>query len=289
MIRIKISLFIVFILLSAIPFQNASAYDAVVEVGLNLAQNTLSRISGAINQVENTLTEAATTEGWLYNKLEASLLPMLKQQAIQAINNSTLQIISKGNNGKPYVITNWRTYLYNEPKNKATITANSFLDQMLGGKSSSLNYSNSDYYSYLKQQALAYANPDSIKTNLTAYIANPRDSIVSGGNLIAFNKFFETGNNPYSVASKYAEVLSNETEKEQKQALEKQANGFLPMEDSNGKIITPAALFENAIQSASGMANEMVTNATKSSELLTAVINSVYKTVTNSLTNGLLK
>lgn len=249
-----------------------------------------------LNQIQTYLGTAQTYLGtsyeyyqkwWLQN--ESKLLPYLKRIAIQMVNEMTLSIVSEGNNGKPYIIMDWKGYLYKDTENRAMITTNSLINQALGGRASSSGYNNSEYYTYLKKQSLDYLNPKPLVPNLTTFTPEPTKDVFGSNNMMAFDALLKAENNVFSFVNSSMQTYQKELEKEKEVAIRSQEKGYLPKKDEFGRIMTPATVFEDAYNSASQMGNDMISNATKSDELLGAVVGAVIKTAMNTLKNGLVQ
>lgn len=275
------------LMIALLPAKKANAGLPVIDWP-SLPSTILNTIQTAAIKSSDAVAAAIQNRSWVKDTMERALLPLLKSQLIQTVNTATTNMLSGGNSGKPYIITDWESYLYKDPAKKAQATVNSMLDNTIGMRGSSSGYTNPEYFSYLKTTA-----QDSIKTkplvlDITDYASNPKEDLFEGGNMIAFNKLLEPGNNPYTFSETYSQIYKDRLEKEKEIALNETSNGLLPKKDENGKIMTPATVFEDAINSASDMANNMIVNATKTEELLSGIMSTVMNAATNSLKNGLM-
>ncbi|EKE15652.1 MAG: hypothetical protein ACD_11C00116G0039 [uncultured bacterium] len=275
------------LLLGAIPAKKARAQLATVDLPA-LPSTIINTIQTAAIKYSDTIVAKIQDKTWIKDAMERSLLPILKSQLIQTTNTMTTNLLSGGNGGKPYIITDWRSYLYNDPAKKARTTVNSMLDNTLGMRSSSSGYTNPEYFSYLKKVSQNSVESKPLVLDITDYASNPQKDLFEGGNMIAFNKMLEPGNNPFTFSETYAQIYKAEAEKEKEIALNETSNGLLPKKDEQGRIMTPATVFEDAVNSASNMANNMITNATKTEELLSGIMSTVMSAATNSLKNGLM-
>lgn len=270
----------------ASPAKAEIVYDPT-HTNITIAKGVVEQAFGKLNEYANTFSASIASKSWIDYLYEKTLLPILKQMAIQKVNDMTTAVITEGNAGKPYLVTDWNQYLVKGPADDAMVYVNSLLDNSARGRASK-DYSNSGYYSYIDKQARSYINPQPVDITMVHANGDFQENMFSGGDLRAFNEFLTPGKNPYSYTLIAADALEKKTAENQLIAEKEAVNGYLPMKDGVGKITTPAAVFENSFNSASNMGREMVVNATKTDELLGAVVNFVVQSAMKPLKSGLL-
>jgi|GEM_PF-4468488 len=240
---------------------------------------------GKLNEYANTFTANITSKQWWVDQLEKRMLPILKQAAIQKINNMTTEVVTGGNSGGPYLVTDWNQYLVQGPANDAMVFVNSMLSDSMRGRSSAADYSNSGHSAYLLRQS--QIKPSAPIDPVLVHATDPKN-LFAGGDMRAFNEFLSPGKNQFSLSLIAEDAFQKKTEENRLVADKKAVNGYLPKVDALGKITTPAAFFENAMNSANNMGKDMVTSATKTDELLGAIVNFIVQVSMKPLTNGLI-
>lgn len=276
------------LMLAVAPFNAKNSQAVIFFDGVDFRFDVMSQISNLYTQYSNEVIKSIQTKSWWKEIYENNMLPVLKKIAIQKVNNMTTEIVTKGNNGKPYLVTNWSDYLIKTPEKEASVYVNSLLDSSLRGRDSSANYTNSAYYAYLRKQALGSVNKSKLDIGISSANGDLKSNMFMNGNLKAFNEFLKNGNNPQSLSVIVENAYDKKIKENRLIAEKKQVNGYIPMMDANGNIKTPAAVIENAYNSASNMGREMIVNATKTSELAGAVINLVMQSAMKSLKDGLI-
>ncbi len=251
-------------------------------------KGVIEQAYGAANEAANTLSASLEDKRWYESVKENILLPVLKQVAIQKVNDLTTAVVTGGNSGKPYLVTDWNQYLITGPADEARVYVNSLLNNSMRGRASATDYSNSAYPAYLLRQAQeAIKKPEAIDP-MMVHSNDATGDLFAGGDMRAFNEYFTPGKNPYSYTLLAENTLGQVTADKRLIAEKEVVNGYIPKKDALGMIVTPAAVFENAFNSASNMGREMVVNATKTSELAGAVVNFVINTAMSQLEKGLL-
>ncbi|HAV11727.1 MAG TPA: hypothetical protein DCX32_04290 [Candidatus Moranbacteria bacterium] len=255
--------------------------------GVDFTSDILKWVQGMYTQYSSEFTKVIKGKEWYKDVYETKMLPILKKMAIQKVNDMTTMVVTGGNNGKPFLVTDWNQYLIKGPADEAMVYVNSLLNNSLRGRGSAANYSNSGNYAYLQKQVTNTLNPPALNISLSSS-GDWRAGMFREGNMKAFNEFLGTGNNPYSLSIIASDALAKKTSENQLIAKEEQTNGYIPKKDAFGKIMTPAAVFENSYNSASNMGREMVVNATKTDELLGAVVNLIVQSAMKPLKEGLV-
>ena len=229
----------------------------------------------------------------IYNQIQGVLLGTLKVAAVQTLNAQVGQLIGGGVTGKPLFITNYNSFLYQDPLQKTNLYMNDFFTSTTRGKGSSANYISAgdvsgvsnNYPGYLEQlgrQATTDKNTTS-QYSLDQYTSSPQ-TMFTEGDWRGFNAFVSNpANNPYGYTlmaeSAYQNKLSSEIEIQKVKA---QSSGFQPVEKS-GQVVTPAGSLEALTTNVQNMGNNIITNATNPSELLSGVVTSMVNKTVNGL------
>ena len=237
-----------------------------------------------------------------------TLMGALKQAALQTITKTVSNAVSGGGSG-PLFVTNWETFLINDPRRKADLYMNDFFSGMTRGRGSSSNYSGltgslfSSRDSNSKVAGASIAREGIVKgdyTEMGNYSSSGGDyqeSLVSEGknetvdatipscNLtsVSSSNMFKLstlstifGNdacNKPGVRNISKGVYLSEIEKQQKvSATEGVANQGYKSVKSGDSIVTPGSTV-GAIQAQNeDLGNKMLAGATSMPEVLTSLI-----------------
>lgn len=231
----------------------------------------------------------------IYRNIEGVLLGTLKVAATQIINTQINQLVGGGTTGQALFITDYESFLYEEPLQKTELYMNDFFTLTSRGKYASANYVGvgslggnigGNYSSYLVNQAKnATINraAQEIQMNLEEYTQSP-DAMFAEGDWRAFNAFFSNpANNPYGYTLSAEEAYQEKLEQEiQIQTVKAQSSGYKPVE-KGGEIITPSATIESIVADVQNMGNNIITNATNPAEFLSGVITGMVTRTVNGL------
>lgn len=262
----------------------------VVEVGANLFTNTITTIEQTIGTIEATISAIADDGMWVNDMMDRYLMPILKNAIVKTVYEMVENEVGTGNNGKPAFVTDWYDYLYTQPEQQTRVQMNSFFNSVSAGRLSSLNYEGAGqaYDQYLKKQAetAIYGSDQSFQTNIQNYASDPSTQMFDSGNFKAFSSYLECPNNPwcYSMeAEKQYSALSDIN----KTVAEKTVNndGFLPKK-VDGKIVTPGAMYQSAMEGVDQLGNQLIVNAI-TNEDLRGVAQLAIQLAVKSITQGI--
>jgi len=263
---------------------------------LNFGSGIFNWITNMWSQISQYASQALQAKSWYAEVYEKYMLPILKKMAIKIANDRVKAVIQTGNNGKPYIVTDWQDYMFDSPEKEARTYANSYLDAAFSGRDSS-SYSNSAYYSYLRNEVEnSVSDKDSnfeVKLDSVGGNMNVRVNMFADGNMKALNQVMEPQNYPPSLAAKMGGIIQEKMQQAQEVADKEQTNGYVSKKEVNSKgesiVVTPASAFENAYQSVSSAPVDAITNATKTSELLTGVVTYLLNFLTGDLVEGVIE
>lgn len=236
----------------------------------------------------------------IYRNIEGVLLGTLKVAATQVINTQINQLVGGGTTGQALFITNYESFLYEEPLQKTNLYMNDFFTLTSRGKYASANYVGvgniggnieGNYSSYLVNQAKnATINRSSQQPqiNLEEYTESPR-AMFAEGDWRAFNAFFSNpANNPYGYTILAEEAYQNKLAQEiEIQTVKAQSSGFKPVE-KGGQVITPSATIDSLVSNIQNMGNNIITNASNPAEFLSSVVTGmVTKTINGLIQRGI--
>lgn len=193
----------------------------------------------------------------------------------------------------PYFVTDWADYLYKVPQDFAdTYIKGEFLVNKLSGGKCRSGQAGSSYYEYLCDEAEKAIGALNVKTTLPEYFkdqinANPQEDLFSDGDLMAFNAYFQCGNNPYCT-SQATETLFNQVTQQKKEIAEKEASGegALPKKNDDYTIAVPGKLFEYSINDAISSGNTLILNAQSWDELKAALVSGGIYQIMDKALNG---
>lgn len=284
----KISLFffaVLFTVMVFIPVRQARAVDIVFDP-TNYVQTFLSALANKATQFATESMNNLVSLEWWQKQWEVRVLPLLKQVAVKQINDQTMDYVANGNDGQPFFVTDWNQYLIDGPADDAMVYVNSMLDNLASGRDSASGYSNSGYASYQTREAKKSINPREISLGINSVDGDVRENMFAGGDMRAFNEFLSPGNNPYSYSLLAQDVLSQETGRRRLIAEKEAVNGYIPKKNELGLITTPAAMFENAVNSASNLANDLLVNIIPDGTVWAAVQNFVVQASMKTFKEG---
>ena len=234
----------------------------------------------------------------MQRQMEGMLIGTLKVAAVQMLNGQISQLIGGGMSGRPQFITNYNTFLFQDPLQKTNLYMNDFFSLTTRGKGSSANYvsaSNAggvsgNYVTSLEQQARqATTDKNNVSVyNLDEFAVSPQ-AMFTEGNWRGFNAYFSNpANNAFGYTQMAEEAYQNKLAEEEEAAkVEAQSSGFLGTK-SNGQITAPAGSIEATTTKVQNMGADIITNATNPAELLSGVVNSmVNRTVSSLVQNGI--
>lgn len=236
----------------------------------------------------------------IYRNIEGVLLGTLKVAATQIINAQINQLVGGGTTGQALFITNYESFLYQEPMQKTDLYMNDFFTLTSRGKYSSANYVgvgnmdgsiNGSYSSYLVSQAknaTVDRASEQPQMNLEEYTQSP-NAMFAEGDWRAFNAFFSNpANNPYGYTMLAEETYQNKLSQEiEIQTVKAQSSGFKPVE-KGGQVITPSATIDSLVSNIQNMGNNIITNASNPAEFLSGVVTGmITKTVNGLIQRGI--
>lgn len=226
--------------------------------------------------------------------IKGMMLGALKSAATQVLNDQINRLVGGTSAGKALFITNYQSFLYQEPLQKTNLYMNDFFTLSTRGTGASANYISvgdtgglgGSYSSYLIQQA-KQATVDSSQSQpqmtLDQYTASPQQ-MFQEGDWRAFNSFFSNpANNVFGYTimaeQQYQSKLSSE---QQARAVESQSSGYIGSK-KNGNIVAPAATIESLAGNVQSIGPSLIASATNMQEFIASAVAAAAGQMVNKL------
>jgi hypothetical protein len=230
---------------------------------------------------------AASIIGWVLDNLsvqiEGMLLGALKTAAMQVLNQQINRIVGGSSAGKALFITNYQTFLYQEPLQKTNLYMNDFFTLSTRGKGASANYISAggsdglggNYSSYLVEaakQATIGSSGQQAQMTLDQYTSSPQQ-MLQEGDWRAFNAFFSNpANNVFGYTIMAEQHYQSKLATEQTAAQTKaQSSGYLPSE-KNGQIVAPSATIETLAGKVQGIGTDLLAASKNPGEIIASAV-----------------
>lgn len=227
-------------------------------------------------------------------KIKGIILSIVKNAAIQTINQQVLRLVNGTGGQGSLIIENWRDFIYTQSSKKAEdVILNDFFPKMFNGKGSGANYTPSsegvsaaqnlassvntikNYPEYLKN--VGKNTVESLKTEVVKYTldqvcSNPSDSL-SKGDYRCFSEIMKPQNNRYGVPILTEKKYAEEKTKNEKIA-ETQAGitGYKPQTNAKGFVVTPPQTISDIVSTVQTLSAKAIAVAQNPEELITGVI-----------------
>jgi hypothetical protein len=226
--------------------------------------------------------------------IKGMMLGALKSAATQVLNDQINRLVGGTSAGKALFITNYQSFLYQEPLQKANLYMNDFFTLSTRGKGASANYISAggtsglggNYSNYLIQQA-KQATVDSSQSQpqmtLDQYTSSP-EQMFQEGDWRAFNSFFSNpANNVFGYTimaeQRYQGKLSSE---QQARAVESQSSGFIGSK-KDGQVVAPAGTIESIAGNVQSIGPDLIASATNMQEFIASAVASAAGQMVNKL------
>lgn len=214
----------------------------------------------------------------LISQIMAMIRGMLKQMAVRMITQQVNKLVGGGSSGTAMFISNWSSFLIDQPFNEADTYLNDFFSNSLGGADSVSNYSSGsegvmgNYSSYLKGVAASAIYSETPKYNLSQYASSPGE-VFAKGNWQGFMALISNpANNQFGytiLAQKnFQDRVAAAKEKAQTKAISYQ--GYVGKE-SNGQTITPGSLVKDMQADVQDLGNKVVAGAQGIPEVISSL------------------
>ena len=278
-----------FVFVAAATPKKANA-QLLVEDLVDLPNDIMTMIESIYTTIETTISAIATDGMWTNDMMDRYLMPILKNAIVKTVYEMVENEVGTGNNGKPAFVTDWYDYLYTQPEQQTRVQMNSFFNSVSAGRLSSLNYEGAGqaYDQYLKKQAETsiYGSDQAFVTNIQNYASDPSTQMFDNGNFKAFSSYLECPNNPWCYSMEAEKQYSSLSDINRTVA-EKTVNddGFLPKK-VDGKIVTPGAMYQSAMEGVDQLGNQLIVNAI-TNEDLQGVAQLAIQLAVKSITQGI--
>ncbi len=234
------------------PFvHKANASYPVVDVG-NIVQSTISAVTDVVMKVYTLAKDVAGI-------ISSNMIVAYKIAALLTVQESVALIIGEGDG---LIVRDYNQYLYTNPKQQALARMNVFFNAVSDGRLSSSTYEGvgPNYHAYLALQAKKSLVGDVKKTNLQEQVSDP-NKLFSGGNMKGIMSYMQCTNNVGCMTLLSNSIYSQEFSKVQDLARSEQQNGFLPRKGSDGRIMSPSMMAQNALLDLDRFGTELIITA----------------------------
>ena len=248
---------VLFLTFSPLTIHRAQAWDALPA---NIAVNLMNEIERMIRGM---------------------ILNMLKQGAIQSINQQIDGAITGSSSSGALYISDWQDYLIDQPKTNSTQYLNDYLSQTTAGKGYSSSYKGEGFSSgqqsyYGKLVEKAKADNDETTVPQVTYEGDPDNMLTEGDPAYNMSLFLSGINNESAYRANARNVYAAKKEDEQQKALAKSIayQGFIGTGETNGQgaITNPGILTKESKASAQSMGMMQITSASNPEEVVSAVV-----------------
>jgi hypothetical protein len=256
----------------------------------------------------------------VYDQLQGIIMGALKQAAAKMINQQVNKLVGGGSGSGAMFITNWESFLINEPKQKASLYMNDYLGKVTGGKGSFSGYASRQSGSVLGAfdskpsdegffggKVLGSADETDSKSNFSnSYYEDLLDAgknaaeekqdpkitlevgpseIFSSGNFENYNKLQYDLNNPVLMDMQIDNERQKKIEENEKIAATQSVayQGYLG-NTKNGSVVTPGSTIGQAVANAQDMGNKILAAASRPGEMISSIVSQI---VTQALQQGI--
>lgn len=233
--------------------------------------------------------------------IEGVQLSIIKNAAIQTINQQVLRLVNGTGGQGSLIISDWKRFIYTESSQKANnVILNDFFPKMFNGKGSGGNYTASsegvntvknlsssintiknypEYLSTIGKNTLKGLQTDVTKYTLDQVCPDPSGSL-SRGDYRCFSEIMKPQNNPRGIPLITEQKYFQENTKNQAIA-QTQAGitGYKPQTNTKGLVVTPPQTISDIVSAVQTLPARALAIAQNPSELITGVI----QTYVNSL------
>lgn len=227
-------------------------------------------------------------------KIKGVTLSIVKNAALQTINEQVLGMVNGTWGQGTLVIEDWEEFIYTQSAQKAEdIVLNDFFPKMFSGKGSGGNYTASsegvnmgqdiesslntikNYPEYLK--TIGKNTLEDLKSDVTEYTLdqvcpNPSSSL-SKGDYACFSAVMQPQNNPRGIPILTEQRYTQEKIKHEKIAeTQSGITGYKPQTNDQGLVVTPPQTIADIISTVQTLPAMAIAVAENPSELVTGVI-----------------
>lgn len=226
--------------------------------------------------------------------IKGMMLGALKSAATQVLNDQVNRLVGGTSAGKALFITNYQTFLYQEPLQKTNLYMNDFFTLSTRGKGASANYISvgdtgglgGNYSNYLVQQAkLATVDSSQRQPQMTLdqYSPSPQQMFAEG-DWRAFNAFFSNpANNTFGYTIMAEQAYQSKLAQTQgAAATEAQSSGIIGSK-KDGQIVAPAATIESMAGKVQTIGTDLIASATNVQEFIASAVASAATQMVNKL------
>ena len=219
----------------------------------------------------------------LAGQIEGMMLGALKAAAMQVLNEQVNRLVGGSSAGKALFITDYQSFLYQEPLQKTNLYMNDFFTLSTRGTGASANYISvgdtgglgGSYSSYLiaqAKQATVGSAQNQAQMTLDQYTPNPQQ-MFQEGDWRAFNAFFSNPANNvfgYTIMAEQA-YQSKLTSEQQARSTEAQSSGYIGSK-KNGQIVAPAATIETLAGKVQGIGTDLLAASKNPGEIISSAV-----------------
>jgi hypothetical protein len=182
-----------------------------------------------------------------------------KMLALLAVQKATSMLIGDAD----LMIHDYNNYLYTSPQQLAMARMNSFFNATSQGRLSSANYEGvgPNYDAYLVGQAQQSIAGQPFATNIQSQATDPSSQMFAGGNMKGVMSYMQCANNVACYTLTTSAQYNKELNQAQDVARTSQQGGFVPKKNSNGRIVSPAILAQNALLKVDQMGTDLIMSA----------------------------
>lgn len=229
-------------------------------------------------------------------QIEGALLMSLKATAAQLLNSQVASLIGGSSVGGSAVISDWKSWLRDEPEKKVAAAREEFFNSVLRGRDSSSYHdmlANQDagvnnYYEMLAEQMEGFDSSGGVYANAEELVGGDPVVELASGNIKALNALFaKPTNNPFGLALVYESEMQTVRENAKTEQMVKSMSSGYKGVEKDGKTILPGSTVGAIVADSQDIGNKIIAAASNPGELAGGVIVSmVNKTITNMIKKG---
>lgn len=222
-----------------------------------------------------------------YTQIQGMMLGALKSAAMQALNQQVNQLIGGSSSSKALFITNYETFLYQDPLQKTNLYMNDFFTLTTRGKGASSNYisSGTGAFSNYAGHIVDIGKKSTINQTVPTYdLDNYCDIPGEITSFQCFSGMFKNPmNNDFGSSLIFQSAYQSQSIKNQRIAeVEAQSSGFLGSKKGN-QVVAPAGTIEAMAGKVQNIGSDLIASATNPGELVSSAVAAMASQMINRL------
>lgn len=229
----------------------------------------------------------------IYDTIQGSILSGLKTAAITVLNTQTMSLIGGTSGGSP-VISDWKSFLYNEPETKVLAYKEQLFNSIFAGRNTSMYQSMmaeqdagiNDYYSMLEEQTKGFdtASDGSLRANAADILGKDPAFALAKGDLKALSALLaKPTNNPYGLSLTVESMVATEQNRlAEIQKMKATSTGYKPVE-KNGLTVLPGSTVGTLVANTQDTVSKVIAAANNPQELIGGVVSGMANRMITSM------